>query len=109
MDIQKTMEFILEQQAKTEANLAAMATKMSERETVGAATDRRLDRLERSLARLARLGVRSRSNINRRMDEYEQYRKEHAEVHRIIDQNLREITDKLNGLIDVVDRWPCTQ
>jgi hypothetical protein len=92
MDIERTMEFILEQQAKNQETLASLLTAQ-------AGSDRRIDRLEKLLSQLARLGVNSRSKINRRADAHE------ANFQRI-EQNLAEATEKLNALIAFVDRWP---
>ena len=68
--------------------------------------NRRLDRLERSIAqtdvtvrRLVRYGVSLRSDV-RRLDEA-MTRLAKAQVRTEV--NLAEATDKLNGLIDVVD------
>jgi hypothetical protein len=92
MDVERTMEFILEQQAKNQETLASLLTAQ-------AGSDRRIDRLEKLLSQLARLGVNSRSKINRRADAHE------ANFQRI-EQNLAEATEKLNALIAFVDRWP---
>jgi hypothetical protein len=69
--------------------------------------NRRLDRLERSIAqtdlmvrRLVRYGVSLRSDV-RRLDEA-MTRLARAQAR--TEDNLAEATDKLNGLIDIVDK-----
>jgi hypothetical protein len=103
MDVERTMEFILEQSARNQAMLAEMITENRER---GAVIDRRLDRLERTVTRLARLGVKSRSKINGRLDDHDRWFAKHQAIHEKLDQTLAEIGDKLNALIGYVDRWP---
>jgi len=70
------------------------------------ASEKRMDRFERNLVRLARLGRRARSDVKLRQEEYERRQAEHEQWQRenekwqaIIDRNMAEITDKLNGLI----------
>ena len=60
------------------------------------AADRRMDRFERNLAMLARLGLKARSRLNRRQEEHD------ANMARI-ELTMAEITDKLNGLIGHVE------
>jgi hypothetical protein len=96
MDVERTMEFILEQQAKNQAMLAEMITEQNQR---GAIIDRQLDRLDRFVTRLARLGVKSRTRVNRRLDEHDQWFAQQKLL-------MQEMGEKLNALIDVVDRSP---
>ena len=93
------MEFILEQQAKNQEMLASLLTAQSKSET-------RMDCLERVVVKLSRLGVHSRSRLNGRLDDHERRMAEHEKW--LADQKLlmHEIGEKLNALIDVVDRWP---
>lgn len=58
-----------------------------------ARAERRLDRLEHLVAQLARVGVTLRSDVRR-----------HERAVLRIEENLAEATDKLNGLIDYVDK-----
>jgi Ni/Co efflux regulator RcnB len=108
MDLERTMEFILEQHAKTEAVLADLAARQeaAERRQEAAerrmeAADRRTDRFERNLTRLAKLGMRSRNDLKRRAEENEKW----IEGQKLL---MQEITEKLNGLIGYVDRLPKT-
>lgn len=111
MNVEKTIEFLLEHQARFDANQArfdanqakleanfakaekrsALAEKQAERRF--ALAEKRLDRIERGLAqnnrlvaRLARTGMTLRSNIQRH------------------ERMMREMEDKLNALIDIVDK-----
>ena len=69
--------------------------------------NRRLDRLERSIAqtdvtvrRLVRYGVSLRSDVRRLDEAMTRLAKAQART----EDNLAEATDKLNGLIDIVDK-----
>ena len=95
MDVERTMEFILEQQARNQSMMAEVITAQRN-------SDRRLDRLERTVTRLARLGLKARSIANRRLDEHDKWL---AAAERIASTATR-IGEKLNALIAVVDRWP---
>ena len=113
MDVERTMEFILQTQAQTQETLRETQETLREtqetlRETqdtlremavAGKRTDQRLDRLERFVKTLSRAGARARNRLSRSAEEHEKWLKD-------VDQKIAEITDKLNGLIDVVDRWP---
>jgi predicted transcriptional regulator len=98
MDVERTMEFILEQQARNQSMLAEMITENRER---GVVIDRRLDRLERTVTRLARLGVKSRSKINGRLDDHDRWFAEQKLL-------MHEMGEKLNAMINYVDRLPGT-
>jgi hypothetical protein len=99
MDVERTMEFILEQQARNQTALAELIS-------AGEKTDRRIDRLERTVARLARLGMKVRSKANGRLDEHQRRIEEHDRWFAEQKVLMHEIGEKLNALIDVVDRWP---
>jgi hypothetical protein len=93
LDRNKTMEFMLEQQARFEANQARFEANFAKSEG-------RLDRIERVAAhnnrlvgRLARAEVGLRSEVRR-----------HKEFLARHEQTMAEIEDKLNALIDFVDR-----
>jgi hypothetical protein len=93
LDRNKTMEFMLEQQARFEANFAKADARFAKSEG-------RLDRIERVAAhnnrlvgRLARAEVGLRSEVRR-----------HKEFLARHEQTMAEIEDKLNALIDFVDR-----
>src|SRR5436190_13194950 len=99
MDVEKTMQFILEQLAE-----AAAIQNRTARENE--ARDRRLTRLERNLAGLARIGVKSRTRIQKRLDQHEEWFTKQQTILERADLNLAAMTDKLNGLIGYVDRFP---
>jgi len=106
MDIDKTMEFILEQQARFEENQAKFEenqVKFEENflraDERFAKAEKRLDRLDRLMSQMPRMGLRFRNQLRRSQVESE---KRLA----ILEEKMSETTDKLNALIDVVDR-PC--
>jgi len=103
MDLERAMEFILEQHAKTQMVMAELIVAQKETEVKLAGfsqeSDRRMARLERSFTTLAKLGMRARNDLRRRTEEHE---KRMARL----DETLQEISDKLNGLIGYVDRFP---
>ncbi len=93
MDVEKTIEFILDMQAKWEERWA----KNEER---WAKADRRMDRLERLGERLVRSGLSLRSDVREARSDVQELK----EFRRRTEQNLAEITEKLDALIDVVDK-----
>jgi uncharacterized coiled-coil protein SlyX len=114
MNIEKTIEFILDNQAKAEERWAKAEGRFAKFEKTiefildnqakaeerSNKSERRLDRLERMVAqnnrlvaRLARAGVTLRSDVRR-----------HERAITRTEENLAEATDKLNALIDVVDK-----
>jgi len=106
MDLERAMEFILEQHAKTAAILGDIAARQAAAERRQEAADRRMDRFERNLTRLANLGRRARADL-RRSDE-ELKRRIEANEKWFEEQKLllHEMGEKLNGLIGYVDRLP---
>ena len=88
------MEFILHSQAQAEARAAR--------------AEQRMDRLERALAQnirvvkgLARAGLTLRSDVR----ELQRWRAASEKFRAQTEQNLAEITGKLDALIDVVYKW----
>jgi hypothetical protein len=106
MDVERTMEFILELQAKNQERVANLLTAQENAEKRAGISEKRLDRLEKLLAQLGRLGVASRTRLNSRADEHEKWFAKQQAVLDRVDEKLEEATDKLNALIAVVDRWP---
>ncbi|HEV2419656.1 MAG TPA: hypothetical protein VGX94_17810 [Terriglobia bacterium] len=97
MNVEKTMEFILKQQAKFEANFEASFQR----------SNQRLDRVERVLAqtnrvvaKLASTGVALRSDLRR----HEKAIAKHEEYAARHDVMMAEMEGKLNALIDFVDK-----
>ena len=93
MDIEKTVEFILDSQARAEARADR--------------AEQRMDRLERVVAqnnrivtRLVRAGLSLRSDVR----ELQKYRAASEKFRIRTEQNLAEITEKLDALIDIVDK-----
>lgn len=92
MNIEKTIEFIIENQAKSEERFARAEERFNRAEERKDRADRRMDRLEQITKQLVRSGLSIRSDVP-------QLRKFRAKT----EENLLEITEKLNTLIDVVD------
>jgi hypothetical protein len=69
MDVEKTIEFILEQQTRFEAGMQALSTSQQE-------TDRRLRSTERLIRRLARLGAAQLEAHDKRLEATEQRQEE---------------------------------
>jgi chromosome segregation ATPase len=104
MDVDRTIEFLLKNQARMDARFDAKFAKADQR---FAQAEKRLDRLERGLAensrivaqnnrivtQLARSGVTLRSDVRRT-------ERNLAEI----TESLSEIDGKLNALVDIVDR-----
>ena len=97
MDVERTIEFLLKNQARMDARFDAKFAKADQR---FAQAEKRLDRLERVVAQnnrivthLARSGVTLRSDVRRT-------ERNLAEI----TESLSEIDGKLNALIDFVDR-----
>jgi len=96
MDVERTIEFILKNQARMDARFDAKFAKADQRfaqaEKRFAQTEKRLDRLEcamaqnnRIVSQLARYSVSLRSGVHRTQ------------------KNLAQVSEKLNILIDVVE------
>ena len=102
--IENTMQFIVEMQARLEANMAEAQARLARTEERDGRINDRLDLWEKRILRLTRIGVR----------EAVRNRKEHARIHGILDrlalrdteiqEKLDEMTDKLNVLIDIEQR-----
>jgi hypothetical protein len=93
MDVENSIEFIVHSQARAEARADR--------------ADQRMDRLERATAqtnravmRLVRPGLSLRSDVR----ELQRHRTQGEKFRAQTEQNLAEITGKLDALIDIVDR-----
>jgi len=106
MDVERTIQFILEQHAKTEAILADVAARQEAAERRQEEADRRMNRFERSLTRLANLGMRARNDLRRRGEELSRRAAEHEKWFEAQKVLLGEINERLNGLIGYVDHLP---
>jgi chromosome segregation ATPase len=100
MDVEKTIEFNLHSQARAEARADRAEERMDR-------ADQRMDRLERAIAQtnrtvkgLVRAGVSLRSDVR----ELQRYRAASEKFRAQTEQNLAEITGKLDVLIDIVDK-----
>jgi hypothetical protein len=91
MDIERTMEFILEQHARNEAALVElMAAQKS--------SSRRTDRLERTATRLAP-GAKARTNVNGQLEDHEKWFARQQAILAKVDLIVAEINRKLNALL----------
>ncbi len=106
MDVERTIEFILDLHAKNEAGMAELRGGIAELRESQKAADQRVERLTRNVTRLARLGLRTRSRLNDRDAEHAKRLPEHEQWLEEQKLLMHEIGEKLNALIDVVDRWP---
>jgi len=93
MDVEKTIEFLLREAARNEARAARNEERWARNDERWAKSDVRLTRLERVMAqnnrvvtRLVQYGVSLRSDVRR------------------LDRAMAETNDKLNALIDTVDK-----
>ena len=93
MNIEKTIQFIIESQAQTEARFAREEERFARAMARADRADRRMDRLENITKRLVRSGLSLRSDVR-------QVQKFRAKT----EENLSEISEKLNALIDVADK-----
>ena len=93
------MEFILAQQARNEEQHARNETALAGLIAAQEKSDHRVDRLERTVTRLARLGVKSRTKVNRTLENHEKWLEDMQTL-------MAEIGGKLNALIGYVDNLP---
>ena len=100
MNVEKTIEFILEMQAKTEARFGKTEERFARAEARADRADRRMDRLERVVKGLVRSGVSLRSDVR----DLQKWRAQSEKFHARTEENLAEITGKLDALIDIVDK-----
>ena len=86
MNVEETIESILDIQAKAEARADR--------------ADRRMDRLETVVKQLVRSGLSLRSDVR----ELQKFRARSEKFQARTEENLAEITNKLDALIDIVDK-----
>ncbi|HEY6292157.1 MAG TPA: hypothetical protein VI455_11450 [Terriglobia bacterium] len=94
MDVEKTIQFLLENQARFDARMEANFAKAEMR---FAKAEKRLDRTEGIVAQLAVAGRKFRNEIR-------QVNLETARNLKELSQRQVETEDKLNALIDFVDK-----
>ena len=100
MNVEKTSEFILDMQAKSEDRFAQWEKRFAKAEARADRADRRMDRLENVVKQLVRSGLPLRSDVR----ELQKLRARSEKFQLRTEENLAEITEKLDALIDVVDR-----
>lgn len=94
MDVEKTIEFLLENQARFDGRMEANFVRSEER---FAKAEARMDRVERVVARLATAGLKFRNEIRRAQLGTER------QIKALVERQA-ETEDKLDSLIALVDR-----
>ena len=97
MNTERTMEFILKQQATFEANFAKADQRFLKTDQRFLKAEKRLDRIERVVGQFASASLRFRNEIRRSQIEADRQLKALRELN-------YQTEDKLNALIDVVDK-----
>jgi L-lactate utilization protein LutB len=100
VDVEKNIEFILDTQAKWEERWVKNEERWAKAEERWAKSERRMDRLEKLGERLVRAGLSMGSDVR----EVRRDVQELKEFRRRTEQNLAEITERLDALIDIVDK-----
>src|SRR6185295_7863443 len=96
MDIEKTISFILDTQAKTEAILQSVGERQREAEIRATKSEARMDRFDRRMRFYVRAGAHQVSEIR------EIQTRTDLALEKLT-HRLDEVTDKLDALIVVVD------
>jgi len=91
MDVERTMEFILSQQARFEANQAKFEANFAKADQRFLKAEKRLDRVERVVAQLASASLRFRNEIRRSQIQ--------------TDRHLKATAARLDVLSDVVEKF----
>jgi len=97
MDVEKTMEFILQQQAKTDAQIAIVAERQAKAEDRQAKADKQIAAILKLIQTGMRMIVKQGESIKQLRVELSQSHKELADA-----QKVTEV--KLQGLIDALRR-----
>jgi chromosome segregation ATPase len=100
MNVEKTIEFILDMQAKAEERFAKADERFAKAEARADRADRRMDRLEAVVKGLVRPGMSLRSDVR----ELQKWRAQAEKFHARTEENLAEISGKLDALIDIVHK-----
>ena len=95
--IERTMEFILNQQASTSVKLDMLAERQAEGE-------KRVEQLERTTQRAIKLGTRFIVGLGRSHKDLREMQKKHEENQKKHEENLTRIEDNLNALILLFER-----
>lgn len=96
MDVEKTISFILDTQAKTEAILQTIAERHNEAEA-------RMDRFDRRMRFYVRTGARQITEIREVQKRTDVVLEQVTRRLDKLGRHLDEVTDKLDGLISIVD------
>jgi len=118
MDVDRTIEFLLKNQAQMDARFDAKFAKADQRfaqaERRFVQAEKRLDRLERVMAQnnrtvtqLARSGVTLRTDVRRTERNLAEGAERTSQIEKNlakVSESLSEIDGKLNALVDIMDR-----
>jgi hypothetical protein len=104
MNIERTMQFILKQQARFESNQATIESNFAKAEQRSLRAEKRLDRLERVVGQTTRVVGQLASASLRFRNEIRRSQIDANRQLKALRERSYETVDKLNALIDVVDR-----
>jgi len=96
MDIERTIEFILEHEARVEATLAKMADDAAQR---AAEADKRMDRMEAYMRRAVRLGIREARGERRKRRELDDKMTQLAASQLLTDEKVRDLSQTVKEFI----------
>jgi type II secretory pathway predicted ATPase ExeA len=96
MDVEKTIEFILDTQAKTETILQSLAGRMDQADVRMTKAEARMDHFDRRMRFYIKVGARHIAKIHEAQDRND------AGLEKLR-LRLDEVTEKLDALITVVD------
>ncbi len=105
MDIERTMEFILAQQAKTDASLAEIAASQAEISVSQAKMEKQQARAEKQLLAMRKVvwaGIRLVGDIGQRQTALDEKMKETAEQMKLLAESQRETDAKFKQLMEVL-------
>ena len=97
MDVEKTIAFLLEHEARTAVRLDQITEKLDQITARAGAAERRMDRWERTMRVYVRLGAGRIARVERNAEIIQ-------EQLRSLTERVHEVTEKLDGLVDLVDR-----
>lgn len=100
MDVEKTMEFILQQQAKTDAQLAMLGERQAKAEERQAKAEERQAKADKQIAAILKLIQTGMRMIVKQGENINQLRESHKELAQA--QKVTEV--ELQGLIDALRR-----
>ncbi|MBZ5621415.1 MAG: DUF465 domain-containing protein [Acidobacteriia bacterium] len=115
MDVEKTIEFILNMQANAQVQMDKIREAQAQAEAREAASaerhesahqrhDREIAEIRRTLARAVKLGVREARNSRKRHQELDEKITRLAASHLLTEEQLQQLWKKMDGFIDGLQR-----